>query len=307
VTRKARLGRSKHSAMPGTRRTPRSRLARSGRRPGALPGKLGRRHLTRRSHPAGGSPVRPTAHLAGSVAGPALDRLKGLFSPATTGDRRDGPGHARRLLYGGRMSLVAGFLPTLVATVVGTLIGTGPALSRVRWARADAAMTCCTRSRHPPGHRGERGAGTWADECDCRGDRRVHPAGGSGGGAGNPVGGGPGVHGGRPITGAGRFKLLRTQLLPNVMNDIVVYAPAGRRGDGHRGQPELPGSGFAATDPGVGYMLEGLRGSIYLAPLLVVLPEFSSSSPRSRSHFQRRVARGNEHPTQLSTSGRERT
>jgi peptide/nickel transport system permease protein len=75
------------------------------------------------------------------------------------------------------------------------------------------------------------------------------------------------------LSGAGRFRLIRTQLLPNVLNSIVVYA-SGLVGVAMLIAASLSFLGLASQPPTPewGYMLEGLRGSIYIAPWVVVLP-----------------------------------
>jgi len=53
-----------------------------------------------------------------------------------------------RVLYGGRLSLLAGFVPTLVAGVIGTIIGTWAGLVRERVGAISCGLWICfMRSR----------------------------------------------------------------------------------------------------------------------------------------------------------------
>jgi len=210
------------------------------------------------------------------LLGQPLDRLKGLFSPGhLLGTDEMGRDMLARLLYGGRMSLVAGFLPTLVATVVGTLIGTwsgfvqgavGTVLMRLMdmlYAFPAILLAIAVSAALGPGLTNAIVAVTVVF---------IPPVARVAEQATRSVVVQEYMEAAR-LTGAGRFKLLRTQLLPNVMNDIVVYA-SGLVGVAMVIAASLSFLGLASQPPTPewGYMLEGLRGSIYLAPLLVVLP-----------------------------------
>jgi peptide/nickel transport system permease protein len=210
------------------------------------------------------------------LVGQPLDRLKGLFSPGhLLGTDEMGRDMFARLLYGGRMSLIAGFLPTLVATLVGTLIGTwagfvqgavGTVLMRLMdmlYAFPAILLAIAVSAALGPGLTNAIVAVTIVF---------IPPVARVAEQATRSVVVQEYMEAAR-LSGAGRFKLLRTQLLPNVMNDIVVYA-SGLVGVAMVIAASLSFLGLASQPPTPewGYMLEGLRGSIYLAPLLVVLP-----------------------------------
>lgn len=202
-------------------------------------------------------------------------RLQGLFSAGhPLGTDEMGRDMLARLLYGGRLSLLAGFVPTLVATVIGTLIGTwagfvrvmGTVLMRIMdmlyafpaillaiavnaalGAGLKNAIIAVTIVFIPPIARvAEQATRTVIVQEYMEAAR---------------------------LSGAGRFRLIRTQLLPNVLNSIVVYA-SGLVGVAMLIAASLSFLGLASQPPTPewGYMLEGLRGSIYIAPWVVVLP-----------------------------------
>jgi peptide/nickel transport system permease protein len=180
-----------------------------------------------------------------------------------------------RLLYGGRMSLLAGFVPTLVATLIGTLIGTwagfvqgavGTVLMRLMdmlYAFPAILLAIAVSAALGPGLKNAIVAVTIVF---------IPPLARVAEQATRSVVVQEYMEAAR-LSGAGRFKLLRTQLLPNVMNDIVVYA-SGMVGIAMVIAASLSFLGLASQPPTPewGYMLEGLRGSIYIAPLVVVLP-----------------------------------
>jgi peptide/nickel transport system permease protein len=224
----------------------------------------------------GSAVLAPLLTSQDPLLGQPLDRLKGLFSPGhPLGTDEMGRDMLARLLYGGRMSLVAGFLPTLVATVVGTLIGTwagfvqgavGTVLMRLMdmlYAFPAILLAIAVSAALGPGLTNAIVAVTIVF---------IPPVARVAEQATRSVVVQEYMEAAR-LSGAGRFKLLRTQLLPNVMNDIVVYA-SGLVGVAMVIAASLSFLGLASQPPTPewGYMLEGLRGSIYLAPVLVVLP-----------------------------------
>jgi peptide/nickel transport system permease protein len=224
----------------------------------------------------GSAVLAPLLTSQDPLVGQPLDRLKGLFSPGhPLGTDEMGRDMLARLLYGGRMSLIAGFLPTLVATLVGTLIGTwagfvqgavGTVLMRLMdmlYAFPAILLAIAVSAALGPGLTNAIVAVTIVF---------IPPVARVAEQATRSVVVQEYMEAAR-LSGAGRFKLLRTQLLPNVMNDIVVYA-SGLVGVAMVIAASLSFLGLASQPPTPewGYMLEGLRGSIYLAPLLVVLP-----------------------------------
>jgi peptide/nickel transport system permease protein len=77
------------------------------------------------------------------------------------------------------------------------------------------------------------------------------------------------------LSGAGRLRIARTQILPNVLNDIIVYA-SGLVGVAMIIAASLSFLGLGSPPPAPewGYMLNSLRGSLYTTPLVTIVPGF---------------------------------
>jgi peptide/nickel transport system permease protein len=210
------------------------------------------------------------------LVGQPVDRLRGLLSPGhLLGTDEMGRDMFARLLYGGRLSLLAGFVPTLVATLIGTIIGTwagfvqgavGTVLMRVMdmlYAFPAILLAIAVSAALGPGLPNAIVAVTIVftppvarvAEQATRGvmvQEYMESA---------------------RLSGAGRFRLVYTQLLPNVLNEIIVYA-SGLVGVAMVIAASLSFLGLASQPPTPewGYMLEGMRGSIYVAPVVTALP-----------------------------------
>lgn len=210
------------------------------------------------------------------IVGQPLDRLKGLFAPGhPLGTDEMGRDMLARLLYGGRLSLLAGFVPTLSATVVGTLIGTwagfvqgavGTVLMRVMdmlYAFPAILLAIAVGAALGSGLRNAIVAVTIVF---------IPPVARVAEQATRSVIVQEYMEAAR-LSGAGRFRLIRSQLLPNVLNGIIVYA-SGMVGVAMLIAASLSFLGLASQPPTPewGSMLQDLRGSIYLAPVEVVLP-----------------------------------
>jgi peptide/nickel transport system permease protein len=210
------------------------------------------------------------------LVGQPLDRLAGPFSAGhLLGTDEMGRDMVARLLYGGRLSLLAAFGPTLVATLVGTSIGTwagfvrgavGTVLMRVMdmlYAFPAILLAIAVSAALGPGLRNAIVAVTIVF---------IPPVARVAEQATRTVMVQEYMEAAR-LSGAGRLRLVRTQLLPNVLNDIIVYA-SGLVGVAMVIAASLSFLGLASQPPTPewGYMLEGLRGSIYLAPVVAVLP-----------------------------------
>lgn len=210
------------------------------------------------------------------LVGQPLDRLRPLFSAGhLLGTDEMGRDMLARLLYGGRLSLLAGFVPTLVATLIGTLIGTwagfvqgavGTVLMRLMdmlYAFPAILLAIAVSAALGPGLRNAIVAVTIVF---------IPPVARVAEQATRTVMVQEYMEAAR-LSGASRFRLVRTQLLPNVMNDIIVYA-SGLVGVAMVIAASLSFLGLASQPPTPewGYMLEGLRGSIYIAPVVAVLP-----------------------------------
>ncbi|MCI2415901.1 ABC transporter permease [Saccharopolyspora sp. K220] len=210
------------------------------------------------------------------LVGEPLDRLAPLLSAGhPLGTDELGRDMVARLLHGGRLSLLAGFAPTLVATLIGTLIGTwagfsqgvvGTVLMRAMdmiYAFPAILLAIAVSAALGPGLRNAIVAVTIVF---------IPPVARVAEQATRAVVVQEYMEAAR-LSGAGRFRLVRTQLLPNVLNEIIVYA-SGLVGVAMVIAASLSFLGLASQPPTPewGYMLEGLRGSIYLAPEIVVLP-----------------------------------
>lgn len=210
------------------------------------------------------------------IVGQPLDRLQTLFAPGHwLGTDEMGRDMMARLLYGGRLSLLAGFVPTLSATVIGTLIGTwagfvqgvvGTVLMRIMdmlYAFPAILLAIAVGAALGSGLRNAIIAVTIVF---------IPPVARVAEQATRSVVVQEYMEAAR-LSGASRIRLIRSQLLPNVVNDIIVYA-SGLVGVAMLIAASLSFLGLASQPPTPewGYMLQDLRGSIYLAPMEVVLP-----------------------------------
>lgn len=182
-----------------------------------------------------------------------------------------------RILYGGRLSLLAGFLPTVAAAVIGTMIGVTAGmvggvvqtvLMRVMdmlYAFPAILLAIAVGASLGPGLTNTIIAVTIVyvppvARVAESATRRVITA--------------EFIEAAR-LSGAGRFRIARTQILPNVLNDIIVYA-SGLVGVAMIIAASLSflGLGSAPPAPEWGYMLNSLRGALYDTPLVAILPGF---------------------------------
>lgn len=208
--------------------------------------------------------------------GIAQDRLMGVFSRGhLLGTDEQGRDLLARILYGGRLSLLAGLGPTVAATVIGTLLGAwagltggvvGTAIMRVLdmlYAFPAILLAIAIGASLGPGLLNAMIAVTIVF---------VPPVARVAEGATRRVAVQEYMEAAR-LTGASRLRVLRTQLLPNVTNSIVVYA-SGLVGVAMIIAASLSFLGLGAKPPTAewGYMLNSLRGAIYVSPFLVMLP-----------------------------------
>ncbi|MCW2802130.1 MAG: peptide/nickel transport system permease protein [Propionibacteriaceae bacterium] len=212
------------------------------------------------------------------LLGEPTDRLQNIGSPGhILGTDEQGRDMWARVLYGGRLSLAAGFIPTVVAAVVGTIIGVtsgmlrgvvGTVLMRfmdMLYAFPAILLAIAVGSSLGPGLTNTIIAVTIVfippvARVAEQATRRVvvqefieaaH------------------------LSGASRFRIARSQILPNVLNDIIVYA-SGLVGVAMIIAASLSflGLGSAPPAPEWGYMLNSLRGSLYTTPLVTIVPGF---------------------------------
>lgn len=210
------------------------------------------------------------------LLGNPADRLLPPFSAGhILGTDEQGRDLFARLIYGGRLSLLAGFLPTVIATIVGTAIGTwsgykrgvtGTVLMRTMdmlYAFPAILLAIAIGASLGPGLSNSLLAVSIVFLPPIA---RVAES------ATRTVVVQEYMEAAR-LSGAGSFRLLRKQVLPNVLNHILVYA-SGLVGVAMLIAAGLSflGLGTQPPDPEWGYMLNSLRGSIYSAPIVAALP-----------------------------------
>jgi peptide/nickel transport system permease protein len=223
-----------------------------------------------------GAVFAPLLTSSDPLLGNPVDRLKGVGTPGhILGTDEQGRDMLARLLYGGRRSLLAGFVPVLSATFIGLLLGmwaglAGKLVNNIIMRAMDMlyafpaimlaiaigtslgpgiynAMIATAIIFIPPicriAETATRGVST---------QEYVEAA---------------------KLAGTGRWRLVRTQILPNVLNPVLAYA-SGLLGIAIIIAASLSflGLGAQPPDPEWGYMLQSLRGSIYVAPLVSALP-----------------------------------
>ncbi|WP_236794203.1 ABC transporter permease [Amycolatopsis sp. GM8] len=180
-----------------------------------------------------------------------------------------------RLLYGGRTSLLNGFVPVLGATVAGLALGMWAGLSRpltsnvimrsmdVLYAFPAILLAISISTSLGPGISNAMIATTIIfvpPVC------RIAQA------ATREIAVKEYVEAAR-MTGAGTVRLVRTQILPNVFTPVAAYA-SGLLGISMIIAASLSflGLGIQPPTPEWGFMLQSLRGSIYGAAIVATLP-----------------------------------
>lgn len=180
-----------------------------------------------------------------------------------------------RILYGGRLSLVAGFVPTVLAMIIGTIIGTTAGMSRgpvgtalmrtmdMLYAFPAILLAIAVGASLGPGLLNTIIAVTIvyippiarvAESATKRVVTKEY------------------VEAAR-LSGANMLRIVRSQILPNVLNDIIVYA-SGLVGVAMIIAASLSFLGLGSQPPAPewGYMLNSLRGAIYSVPLVAIVP-----------------------------------
>ena len=229
------------------------------------------------------------AILLGAIAAPLLathnplhgdpfHRLLGVGSAGhLLGTDEQGRDMLSRLLYGGRLSLLAGFVPVLAATAVGILLGMWAGLSGrltnnlimramdMLYAFPAILLAIAVGTSLGPGFANAMIATTIIfippicriAETATRAVRVQEY-----------------VDAAR-LAGTGRLRMVRTQILPNVLSPVLAYA-SGLLGISMIIAASLSFLGLGSQPPAPewGYMLQSLRGSIYNAALVSALPGF---------------------------------
>jgi peptide/nickel transport system permease protein len=223
-----------------------------------------------------GAVFAPWITSADPLVGTPTERLQGLFSSGhPLGTDEQGRDIFARILYGGRLSLVAAFVPPVAATLIGTFIGTwagflrgavGNAIMRavdMLYAFPAILLAIAVGASLGPGLRNTMISVTIVF---------IPPVARVADGAARTVVLQEYMEAAR-LSGAGRWRLLRTQLLPNALNQILVYA-SGLVGLSMIIAASLSFLGLGSPPPAPewGYMLNSMRGSIYVAAPVVVIP-----------------------------------
>jgi peptide/nickel transport system permease protein len=210
------------------------------------------------------------------LAGNPFHRLLGVGSPGHILGTDDlGRDMASRLLYGGRLSLLDGFIPVVGATVIGLLLGMWAGLSRavannlimrtmdMLYAFPAIILAIAVSTSLGPGVSNAMIATTIIF---------VPPVCRIAQSATRSVVTQEYVEAAR-VAGTGWARLVRTQIFPNVVNPVVAYA-SGLLGISMIIAASLSFLGLGAQPPAPewGFMLESLRGDIYDAAVVSALP-----------------------------------
>jgi peptide/nickel transport system permease protein len=210
------------------------------------------------------------------LTGDPFHRLLPVGSPGHILGTDDlGRDMASRLLYGGRISLLDGFVPVVGATVVGILLGMWAGLSRavtnnvimrtmdMLYAFPAILLAIAVSTSLGPGIANAMVATTIIF---------VPPVSRIAQSATRTIAVQEYVEAAR-LAGASKTRLVRTQIFPNVINPVVAYS-SGLLGISMIIAASLSFLGLGAQPPAPewGYMLESLRGDIYDAAVVSALP-----------------------------------
>ncbi|OLT15516.1 ABC transporter permease [Pseudonocardia sp. CNS-139] len=210
------------------------------------------------------------------LVGVATDRLMPPFSGShVLGTDEQGRDLLTRLLYGGQLSLLAGFVPTVIATVIGTAIGTWSGYKR--GASGTVLMRGMDMLYAFPAILlaiaiGASLGGGLLNSILAVSVVFIPPIARVAESATRQVVVQEYMEAAR-LSGAGSLRLLRTQVLPNVLNQILVYA-SGLVGVAMLIAAGLSflGLGSQPPTPEWGYMLNSMRDTLYSAPVNTMLP-----------------------------------
>lgn len=212
------------------------------------------------------------------LSGDPFHRLLPVGSPGHLLGTDDlGRDMTSRLLYGGRVSLLDGFLPVVGATAVGLVLGMWAGLSKrvannvimrsmdLLYAFPAIILAIAISTSLGPGITNAMLATTIIF---------VPPVCRIAQSATRTVAVQEYIEAAR-VAGTGWFRLVRTQVLPNVLNPVLAYA-SGLLGISMIIAASLSFLGLGAQPPAPewGFMLESLRGDIYDAALVSALPGF---------------------------------
>ncbi len=208
--------------------------------------------------------------------GVATERLQPIGSAGhILGTDEQGRDMLTRLLYGGRLSLVAGLTPVIIATIIGTTLGAvsgylkgwvGAVIMRgmdMLYAFPAVLLAIAVSASLGPGLTNVIIAMTIVYIAPLA---RVAEA------ATRRVAVAEFIEAAR-LTGASTPKILVTQVLANIFSPIFVYA-SGLVGLSIVIAASLSFLGLGVSPPAAewGYMLNALRGTIYVNPWVAALP-----------------------------------
>lgn len=210
------------------------------------------------------------------LVGVAQERLAAPFSPGhPLGTDEQGRDLLSRLLHGGRLTLVAAFVPTIAATVIGTAIGLSAAMfggwvqtvlmrsMDMLYAFPAVLLAIAISASLGPG---------LANALISTAVVSVPPVARVAESATRRVVTTEYIEAAR-LAGAGSWRIATQQVLPNVLNDVIVYA-SSLVGVSMLIAASLSFLGLGSLPPAPewGYMLNSLRGSISVALANVLLP-----------------------------------
>ncbi|MFV0534304.1 MAG: ABC transporter permease [Cumulibacter sp.] len=210
------------------------------------------------------------------LRGIAADRLLAPFSDGyLLGTDEQGRDLLSRLIYGGRLTLVAAFVPTIIATLIGTAIGVTAGMfgGKVQtilmrgmdmlYAFPAVLLAIAVSASLGPGMANALIAVTIVS---------VPPVARVAESATRRVVTKEFIEAAK-LSGASRTKVATSQIIPNVMNDIIVYA-SGLVGVSMLIAASLSFLGLGSLPPAPewGFMLNSMRNSISIAMVNVMLP-----------------------------------
>lgn len=212
------------------------------------------------------------------LIGNPTDRLKPILSSGhLLGTDEQGRDMLSRILYGGRLTLIAAFVPAAVATVIGTAIGVMAAMTggivNTALMRSMDMLYAFPAVLLAIAVGASLGAGL-ANTLIAVTIVSIPPVSRVAESSTRRVITKEFVEAAK-LSGAGRLRVARTQILPNVFNDVVVYA-SSLVGVSMLIAASLSFLGLGSLPPAPewGYMLNSLRGSLVVAPVTVMIPGF---------------------------------
>ena len=224
----------------------------------------------------GASLLAPWVAPSDPLVGQATERLRGIGSSGhILGTDELGRDMLTRLLHGGRVSLLTGIVPVAIATVLGTAVGAIAGYLKGAWAalimRSLDMFYALPATMLAIAIAASLGAGTRSTIIAIT-VVFVPPIARVAESATRQVVVHEYIEAAR-LSGANLYQVLVHQVLANIFNPVFVYASSlvGISIVIASGLSFL-GLGSAPPTPEWGYMLNSLRGSIYVAPWVAVLP-----------------------------------